>query len=135
MANPTIPFNLHVLVVEDNLVNQMIARKVLEKLGCSVKAVDNGIKALEVLAQEQFDLVLMDCMMPEMDGYEATRQIRVSGKPYADIPVIAFTANEAENDQQSCKQAGMNDFIHKPVSLPEMQKLLARWQQVIYLGG
>lgn len=134
MENSSNHFNLHILVAEDNPVNQMIARKMLEKLGCSVVTVDNGIKALEALDQKRFDLVLMDCMMPEMDGYEATRQIRASGKLNADIPIIAFTANEAESDRQICEQAGMNDFIHKPVRLPEMQKLLTHWQQVIYSG-
>lgn len=124
--------NLHILLAEDNPVNQMVACKLLEKSGCSVVVVDNGLKALDAVAQESFDLILMDCMMPEMDGYEAASQIRASGQKYADIPIIAFTANDSSSDQQACKQAGMNDIIHKPVSVQSIQKLLTHWQQTIY---
>lgn len=120
-------FKLHILVAEDNPVNQMVARKLLEKLGCSVVLVDDGQKATEAVSQEAFDLVLMDCMMPVMDGYEATKAIRNSGESYAGIPIIAFTANTMEEDQLACQQAGMDDFIDKPVTIDKMSKLLQRW--------
>ena len=131
MSELSASFDLHILVAEDNTINQMLARKLLEKAGCSVELVDNGQKALEALSQKSFDLILMDCMMPVMDGFEATRNIRASGQSYSDIPIIAFTANEEKSDQKACEQVGMNDFIHKPISPPELQKLLTRWQQLI----
>ena len=120
-------FKLHILVAEDNPVNQMVARKLLEKLGCSVVLVDDGQKATQTVSQEAFDLILMDCMMPVMDGYEATKVIRSSGESYAGIPIIAFTANTMEEDQLACQQAGMDDFIDKPVTVDKISKLLQRW--------
>ncbi|KEQ18389.1 response regulator [Endozoicomonas numazuensis] len=121
-------YNLHILVVEDNKVNQMVARKLLEKLGCTCKVAENGLEALEVLeTSEAFDLILMDCMMPVMDGLEATEKIRASGQSYASIPIVAFTANAMESDQIACKSAGMNDFLVKPVTLTLLSEKLALW--------
>ncbi|WP_062267779.1 response regulator [Endozoicomonas arenosclerae] len=121
-------YNLHILVVEDNQVNQMVARKLLEKLGCTCEVAENGQEALDVLDSEKsFDLILMDCMMPVMDGLEATEKIRASGQNYANIPIIAFTANAMESDQIACKSAGMNDFMDKPVTVAKMSETLARW--------
>ena len=129
MSDTQSDFKLHILVVEDNPVNQMVARKLLEKLGCSVVVVENGQEAVERVSGEAFDLVLMDCMMPVMDGYEATKSIRSSGLPCSQIPIIAFTANTMEEDQLACQQAGMDDFIDKPVTVVKMTALLQRWSE------
>ena len=121
-------YNLHILVVEDNQVNQMVARKLLEKLSCTCKVAENGQEALEILGtSEIFDLILMDCMMPIMDGLEATENIRASGQSFASIPIIAFTANAMESDQIACKAAGMDDFLDKPVTLARLSEKLAPW--------
>ena len=126
----TLPaFNLHILVAEDNPVNQMVAGALLKKLGCSTVIVENGEEAVLKLEQESFDLVLMDCIMPVMDGLEATRTIRESGLPHHQIPIIAFTANTADEDQLACQQAGMDDFIDKPVTVEKMTGLLRRWSE------
>ncbi|WOG28373.1 response regulator [Endozoicomonas sp. 8E] len=123
-------YNLHILVVEDSQVNQMVVKKLLEKLGCTCKVAENGQEALDTLeTSEAFDLILMDCMMPIMDGLEATEKIRASGQHYAGIPVIAFTANTSESDQLACKSAGMDDFLDKPVSLACLSEKLALWTQ------
>lgn len=129
MSSNADSFNLHILVAEDNSVNQMVARKLLEKLGCTCVIAENGEKAIEQLGKESFDLILMDCMMPIMDGQEATRQIRASGSAYSDIPIIAFTANAMESDQLACKAAGMNDFLDKPVTIDRLKEMIGRWAE------
>ena len=107
---------LRVLVVEDNLVNQLVVHEHLSLLGCSSTIADNGLRALESLAVREFDLVLMDCEMPELDGLETTRrwraQERALGRP--PLPVIALTANASETDRRQALAAGMNDFLTKP---------------------
>ena len=123
----TFPF--HILVAEDNPINQMVAQKLLEKLGCTVVVADNGEAAIEQLSANAFDLVLMDCMMPVMDGFTATRTIRASGQAYAQVPIVAFSANALDDDQQACQQAGMDDFIDKPATMDNMVELLSRWSQ------
>ena len=118
-------FGLHILVAEDNKVNQMVARKLLERLGCSCEIANDGLECIDMLAQENYDMILMDCMMPNMGGLEATREIRASGN--TQIPIIAFTANAMDSDQQACLEAGMNDFIDKPVDMNRMIALLENW--------
>jgi signal transduction histidine kinase/CheY-like chemotaxis protein len=115
---------LRVLVAEDNLVNQRLAEMQLKRLGCSMKCVGNGLLAIEALRQENFDVVLMDCQMPEMDGYEATRQLRSIHKLLT--PVIAMTANAMVGDREKCFEAGMDDYLSKPVRLPALQAALLR---------
>jgi two-component system sensor histidine kinase/response regulator len=90
---------------------------------------ENGVQALEALSQETFDLVLMDCMMPEMDGYEATGCIRrgSQGITQTNVPIIAMTANAMEGDRQRCLNAGMDDYLSKPVRPPELREMLAKW--------
>lgn len=100
-----------VLLVEDNRTNQMIAKRLLEKTGCDVTIANNGVESIEKLQNEDFDIVLMDCQMPVMDGFEATMKIRRSGN---NIPIIALTANVQETDKKACFQAGMTDFLSKP---------------------
>ena len=124
-------FGLHVLIAEDNPVNQMVAEKILHKLGCTCCVVSNGQEAIERLSEDPYDLILMDCMMPELDGLEATRRIRAANNVMAKIPIIAFTANAMSSDEEACFEAGMNDFLPKPVTLAEMKLALAKWSAQI----
>jgi hypothetical protein len=119
-----------VLVVEDNKVNQMVARRMLEHLGCKVEVVDGGGVALERIAATRYDLVFMDCQMPGMDGFAATRAIRSreAGQPAAPrLPVVAMTGNVFAQDRTACLAAGMDDFLAKPVSIASMQAMLDKW--------
>jgi CheY-like chemotaxis protein len=117
-----------ILVVEDNYMNQQVALKHLEKLGFKVHAVENGLEALDALRVRNFDLVLMDCQMPELDGYETTRRIRASGKPaFNSIPIVAMTANNIAGDREACEKAGMNDYIAKPFEVRALVDVLNRW--------
>lgn len=116
------------LLVEDNEVNQIVTRGMLSKLGYQVKAVDSGEAALHLLEKEQFDLVLMDCMMPGMDGFEVTRRLRAGEDPQTPrVPVIALTANTMEGAQARCLAAGMDDFLAKPVHLEQLETILRHW--------
>ncbi|HWD41886.1 MAG TPA: response regulator [Fimbriimonas sp.] len=116
---------LRVLVAEDNLVNQKVAISLLRRLGAHPRVADNGRDVLTLLKMEEFDVVLMDCHMPEMDGYEATREIRRTEAGAATrIPIIAMTASAMEQDRQICLQAGMDDYLSKPVSPDRLVKLL-----------
>ena len=111
----SLPNGLTVLLVEDNAINRQVAQRMLEKLGCSVVAVDDGQAALEaVQANGQFACIFMDCQMPVMDGFEATRQLRGRG---INTPVVAVTANIMAGDRERCLAAGMTDYLAKPISL------------------
>jgi signal transduction histidine kinase/CheY-like chemotaxis protein len=114
---PPAQASARILLAEDNRVNQMVAVRLLEKMGHQVQVAWNGHEALEALRGERFDLVLMDCQMPEMDGYEATRRIRRGdeGVWQSEIPVIAMTANAMKGDRERCIEAGMDDYIPKPI--------------------
>ena len=116
----------HVLLVEDNPINQMVAQKMLEKIGIKATLAADGQEALDMLEQDEFDAVLMDCQMPVMDGYEATRRIREQDA-LLKLPVIAMTANVMEGDREKCIEAGMNDYIGKPFVEMDLKKTLARW--------
>ena len=118
--------NLNVLLAEDNKVNQIVATTILNKLGCQYKAVENGEQVLDALKQENFDVVLMDCQMPVMDGFEATRAIRTKEKKIgaAHIPIIALTANAMEGDREKCLQAGMDDYLAKPFTQADLHLIL-----------
>jgi CheY-like chemotaxis protein/anti-sigma regulatory factor (Ser/Thr protein kinase) len=115
-----------VLLVEDNPINQMVAQKMLEKIGLESTLAGDGRQALAMLEQGDFDAVLMDCQMPVMDGFEATRRIRAQSALLS-LPVIAMTANVMEGDREKCIEAGMNDYIGKPVVEADLKKTLARW--------
>ena len=117
---------MRILLVEDNLVNQMVATHQLRKLDCEVEIAGNGLEALAAWQRGAHDAIFMDCQMPEMDGYEATRKIRVMEKErsLAPIRIIAMTAAAMQGDRESCLQAGMDDYISKPVKLQEIKKLL-----------
>jgi CheY-like chemotaxis protein len=120
---------VRVLLAEDNAVNQKVAVAMLGKIGCETTVVGTGTAALEALKEENFDLILMDCEMPEMDGFEATRRVReseaLSGS--STIPIIALTAYALQRTRDACFAAGMNDFLSKPYSCDELRETVARW--------
>lgn len=119
---------LRVMVVEDNVVNQMVAKSQLEKLGCSVCIANTGLEALEQLRQLPIDMIFMDMQMPEMNGLDATRAIREHKQAHLrTIPIIALTANASQEDQDLCLDAGMNAFITKPFRPAELSKALNTW--------
>ncbi len=117
-----------VLLAEDNVVNQMLARRLIEKMGALVTVADSGAAALEQLAAQRFDVVLMDCQMPILDGYEATRQVRAgaAGAQARSIPIVALTAHALSGDRERCLEVGMNDYLTKPIDAAALQSLLER---------
>ena len=119
---------VRILVAEDNIVNQKVALKILERLGYRADAVANGIEALEALETIPYDLVLMDVQMPQMDGFEVTRRIRSpeSAVRRHDIPVIAMTAHAMKGDREKCLEAGMDDYVAKPVQPKALAEAIAR---------
>jgi signal transduction histidine kinase/CheY-like chemotaxis protein len=116
----------HILLVEDNQINQLVAQDMIERTGLTVDIAENGIEAIASWRKTHYDIILMDCLMPEMDGYEATRQIRLFEKN-THIPIIALTANVLSSDKQACKDAGMDDFIGKPIELTLLNATLEKW--------
>ena len=135
------------LVVEDNVVNQKVAAKMVEREGYRVDIAANGLEAVEAIARTSYAVVFMDCQMPEMDGYDATREIRrreaMGQKPESltgtegaglsppasrHVPIIAMTANALHGDREKCLAAGMDDYVAKPVRREELEAVLARWQ-------
>jgi CheY-like chemotaxis protein/HPt (histidine-containing phosphotransfer) domain-containing protein len=119
----------HVLIVEDNLVNLNVAKKMLLRLGLTCDVAADGLAALSAIDHQQYDLVLMDCQMPRMDGYEATRAIRLreGTRGLAHLPVIAMTANAMQGDREKCLDAGMDDYLSKPVMPATLRLMLSRW--------
>jgi PAS domain S-box-containing protein len=115
-----------VLLVEDNLINQKVLQTMLAKSGCEVEVAANGQVALEACAARDFDIVFMDCQMPVMGGLEATRKLRETEKS-RDMPIVAITAQALEGDRQLCMDAGMNDYLSKPVDWAALKETLARW--------
>ena len=118
-----------VLLVEDNPVNQLVAKGMLGKLGCEVVVAAHGAEALDQLEFHDFDMVLMDCNMPVMDGYEASRQIRQSGR-WPQLPIVALTANAMSEERERCRAAGMSDYLAKPFRREELAALLDQWVPV-----
>jgi len=118
-----------ILLVEDNSVNQMVATELLVKAGCTVTPAGNGLEALSQIKDNIFNLVFMDCQMPEMDGFEATKEIRkIEEKSQSQrVVIVALTANAMQGDKEKCLQAGMDDYISKPVNLDSLENVLAKW--------
>ncbi len=125
-SEQSVALRARVLLVEDNPVNQLVAKGMLTKLGCDVVVSGHGAEALQQLERSRFDLVLMDCNMPVMDGYEATRLIRQSGK-WLGLPIIALTANAMPEERERCRKAGMTDYLTKPFHREELVNLLDQW--------
>ncbi|MEX2474813.1 ATP-binding protein [Marinobacter sp.] len=117
---------LRILLVEDNQVNQLVASSLLRKMGHSVDLAENGKLALQALGKKHYDMVLMDCLMPIMDGYEATSQIR-KNPAWQSLPIIAITANVMQGDRENCLAAGMNDYITKPYNRNDLKTVIDRW--------
>jgi PAS domain S-box-containing protein len=130
-ARTTIPHfasETKILIVEDNLINQQVAIQMLEKVGIQADAVDNGREALKAISETKYDLVLMDCQMPEFDGYETTREIRrMEGTNSRRLPIVAATADAMSGDRQKCFRAGMDDYVTKPIDFDKFVDIIAKW--------
>jgi CheY-like chemotaxis protein len=117
-----------ILVVEDNKTNQLVMKKMLQNIGCTFAIAENGREAIDTLERDQFDLVFMDCQMPVLDGLEATRIIRKCGKQYSSIPIVALTASAVEGDEQTCRDAGMDGYLAKPVRIQQIKGVISKFQ-------
>jgi hypothetical protein len=135
-AAGTLEFSGRVLLAEDNLVNQQVAIEMLRSMGFEVALAEDGMQAIEAAAREEFDLVLMDCQMPRMDGFESARAIRQQEAQYQDdlrpdetrrVPIIALTANASKEARGQCLRAGMDDYLSKPFDQAQLTTVLARW--------
>jgi signal transduction histidine kinase/CheY-like chemotaxis protein len=136
VPNHPLPMQDEILLVEDNVINQKVAMLLLRKLGVPVKIVESGKRALDVLALTHYPLILMDCQMPDMDGFETTRRIRQHEATLnRHTLIIAMTANAMEGDREACIAAGMDDYIAKPMTLRVLQEVLDRWLPIIDLSG
>jgi signal transduction histidine kinase/DNA-binding response OmpR family regulator len=121
------PLGLRVLVAEDNRVNQKVVSRLLEKQGCMVEVVDDGSAAVEKALHFTYDLILMDCQMPQMDGFEATAAIRRDPGAAGRVPIVALTASAMQGDREKCLAAGMNDYISKPIAVQDLKRVLKQW--------
>jgi CheY-like chemotaxis protein len=122
----------HILLVEDNLLNQQVAKELLERLNIRVTVAANGLEAFDAVTQNEFDAVLMDLQMPELDGFEATRRIRLDDH-YQDLPIIAMTAAVMATDRAECLAAGMNDHVAKPIVQTDLLATLLKWVKPVSL--
>ena len=126
-APPTTGNGVRLLVAEDNHINQVVAVTMLNRLGYSVDVAQNGREAVKMATRNDYDAILMDCQMPELDGYDATREIRRGEDAGRRTPIIAMTAHSMVAEREKCLKAGMDDFISKPVRLPALEAILTRW--------
>jgi CheY-like chemotaxis protein len=123
-ANFATQYPLRILVAEDNPVNQHMAVKMLNNMGYEPEVAVNGLEVLEKIEAASFDLVLMDMQMPEMDGLEATRLLRQARHP---VTIIAMTANAMPEDEAMCREAGMNDYLSKPIKVEDLNSMIEKW--------
>jgi two-component system, sensor histidine kinase and response regulator len=121
--------------VEDNAVNQKVAVMQLANFGIQADVAANGREGVEMLRRRSYDLVFMDCQMPEMNGYDATSQIRRLDGPNRSVPVVAMTAEALDGCRDRCLAAGMNDYITKPVSMEELIRMLKTWLRPVPVAG
>ena len=127
-TGPDRSVSARVLLAEDDAVNQMVVEEMLKKLGCVVDVVGDGDAARDAAAGIRYDLIFMDCHMPVMDGYEATRLIREDGRTRGShTPIVALTADALEGDRERCLESGMDDYMTKPVSIARLAAVLERW--------
>jgi CheY-like chemotaxis protein len=119
------PLSLHVLIAEDNVVNQHVLKSHLKKLACTWTMTENGREAVAAARQEQFDAILMDVQMPELDGFGAAREIRALPKPFCDVPIAGVTACAFEEDKERCLQSGMQRVLIKPFTTAELRAVLS----------
>jgi CheY-like chemotaxis protein len=116
-----------ILLAEDNPINRLVAVRMIQKIGCTVQVVHNGREAVEAALRDRYDLILLDCQMPEVDGYQAAREIRrLEGPEWRNV-IVALTASALPGVREKCLEAGMDDYIAKPVSLAALQGTLAKW--------
>ncbi len=122
-------FDAKVLLVEDNLTNQIVAKGLLNLYGVDVSVAENGQEAIEMVKSMRFDLIFMDCQMPILDGYEATKRIRqlIDAKTPADVPIIALSANAMKGEEEKCFDSGMDDYVAKPISQDKVEAALVKW--------
>ena len=122
---------LKILLTEDNIVNQKVATKILEKLGYKADIANNGLEAVEKVKSFSYDIIFMDLLMPKLDGIEATQRIRAELTEGKNPKIIAMTADSMMNDKDSCVKAGMDDYINKPIGVEELRELLTKWRDII----
>jgi CheY-like chemotaxis protein len=115
-----------ILIAEDNAINQKVIERMVQKLGYRVNLVTNGKEAIDALSRSSYGLIFMDCQMPEMDGFEACREIRKRGSGVR-IPIVAITANAMKGDRERCLAAGMDDYVSKPFKQEDLRIVIERW--------
>ncbi|MGD0037031.1 MAG: PAS domain S-box protein [Bacteroidota bacterium] len=123
---------MNILIVEDNIINQKLIVRVLKIIGEEVDIANNGSEALDAALKKKYDIILMDIQMPEMDGYEATRRIRADVVKANQPIIIALTANALQGDREKCIEAGMNDYLSKPIQIDEVKRIIKKWYETIH---
>ena len=118
---------LKILLAEDNAVNQKLATRLLERMGYRADIAANGLEVIAALERQRYDLILMDVQMPEMDGLDATRHIRREFESTVQPRIIAMTANAMQGDREMCLEAGMDDYVSKPIQVKDLQAALEHW--------
>ena len=126
--------SVHLLLVEDDELNQMVASELLKRLGVEVTIANNGLDALAIIKESSFNLVFMDIQMPEMDGYETVRLIRQE-KRWRNLPIIAMTAHALSSERDKCIAAGMNDYLAKPIDPSSLANMVLKWATTMLSDG